>query len=786
MLLKKEDSLLICRVVESPYPSILFSLVIKPLCAVQVFIGNVEVHKLGQFKIPSTINDTNILDELLQNLRQFDSESYSPNSFSVTTVIQLVLSLLTLIKDESFQHLASLKFVCEQLYLMTLNKLNYSAEFLIFASLLYHCSPQGYRLLREKKFLIMPGYCTIRRISGSNACSPGAEQQDSNFLLYIKNKFKALDPNDTTVILMVDEIHIKPNFDYKGGNIVGAAFNSSAAASSAFVFMVSSIKSKFKDVVHILPTVTMKAELLYNLLKRVILGLEDIGFSVICVVTDNNAINGKALSYFAKPPKLSIVYPHPAQCNRPLFFMFDSVHILKCIRNNWIGQKDIDKTMRFPQFSSNGEYNGSTSIMHAPFRTIERLYHSEADLLLKHSYKLSIKAISPTTFEKQNVNLVLQIFNEYLIQALLTVGKKLSLTSYTDVAEYIKIFLTWWTIMNVKTPLKGIRLNNTYAAPLTNDEHDTNFLYLNKFSDWLEMWQSIKDGGGMLSRETYTALKHTTHAMIEMTNYCISELNMNYILPGKFQTDNLEARFGKYRLLAGSNYHISLRQVFECEKKLRIMSVLRLTLPINEKVVPLKLFGETNWEGMENHSLRDLHKLNVEVVKNDFDNCEDVLPIIVYVAGYCCYTVCKKMNCNYCKDLISCNRDTYNHLPESHNYIKGISRGSLLHPNPSTVNMVTYNYIIINKLIKEDVYKHSNQQRTLATDVTLSALADDECLLPIDFCEDGHNSLKLGRMIIWASTNILLNNYCSKENNMLAQARATGKSRKRKLETVSK
>ena len=43
---------------------------------------------------------------------------------------------------------------------------------------------------------------------------------------------------------------------------------------------------------------------------------------------------------------------------------------------------------------------------------------------------------------------------------------------------------------------------------------------------------------------------------------------MQYILPGKFQTDNLEARFGQYRQLSGDQYNISIQQVFEWEKKL--------------------------------------------------------------------------------------------------------------------------------------------------------------------------------------------------------------------------
>jgi hypothetical protein len=52
---------------------------------------------------------------------------------------------------------------------------------------------------------------------------------------------------------MMNEIHIKPCFDYKGGNIIGSAHNSVKAATTAHAFLISSIFSNYKDVVHILP-----------------------------------------------------------------------------------------------------------------------------------------------------------------------------------------------------------------------------------------------------------------------------------------------------------------------------------------------------------------------------------------------------------------------------------------------------------------------------------------------------------------------------------------------------
>ena len=43
---------------------------------------------------------------------------------------------------------------------------------------------------------------------------------------------------DTTLSLFVDEIHLKPYFNYKGGNIIGLSDNSNEAATNAFDFML--------------------------------------------------------------------------------------------------------------------------------------------------------------------------------------------------------------------------------------------------------------------------------------------------------------------------------------------------------------------------------------------------------------------------------------------------------------------------------------------------------------------------------------------------------------------
>ena len=215
-------------------------------------------------------------------------------------------------KVETNKHFNSIKFIYDHLNLMKQIKFEYSIE-MIFSSLLYSCLCKGYRLLRDNKNIILPCYSTIKKLNLSTYMNPLIEQHDNNFLMYIKNKFKLLEKKDTSGFLL-DEIHLKPYIDYKGGNIAGLSDNSNGAATSAFAFMLSSVFAQYKDVVHIMPTKYLKAENLFDIVKRIIIGLEEKGFQVLSIITDNNAINKKkeAISFFYSPPKPSIVYPIPS------------------------------------------------------------------------------------------------------------------------------------------------------------------------------------------------------------------------------------------------------------------------------------------------------------------------------------------------------------------------------------------------------------------------------------------------------------------------------------------
>lgn len=71
--------------------------------------------------------------------------------------------------------------------------------------------------------------------------------------------------------------------------------------------------------------------------------------------------------------------------------------------------------------------------------------------------------------------------------------------------------------------------------------------------------------------------------LTETARYCL-ELSMTYVLLGKIQTDCLQDRLGKYRQLAGTQYDVSKRQVYECENKLRLQSTLLMVGKIESAI----------------------------------------------------------------------------------------------------------------------------------------------------------------------------------------------------------
>ncbi|KAH8022589.1 hypothetical protein HPB51_000889 [Rhipicephalus microplus] len=203
--------------------------------------------------------------------------------------------------------------------------------------------------------------------------------------------------------------------------------------------------------------------------------------------------------------------------------------------------------------------------------------------------------------------------------------------------------------------------------------------------------------------------EQTTRAFIGICAYCFEELKMSFVLLGKFQTDLLDERFGCYRRLAGSQYHLSVRQDYQCENKLR----LQTALPQISTASAIDNDQNQNWEELQTQAAVPGGKFNVVVTQEALSKLKDVIPVVTYVAGYSVHIAVKRLKCDKCRELLTIDK-TVAVSPENRMYslVKEIDRGGLVYPAMPAVNAVAHNYIVVEELSKcAEFLKVQNQRR---------------------------------------------------------------------------
>lgn len=149
---------------------------------------------------------------------------------------------------------------------------------------------------------------------------------------------------------------------------------------------------------------------------------------------------------------------------------------------------------------------------------------------------------------------------------------ELRVHKYNETAEFLEIIRKWWSIMNTKSLFKDRAKLDKWCAPFSSSSDDR-VAFLKQFINWLVIWNENSEMKG-LTKDTYKAIKQTTSCILKIIEIYLntSKFNVQYILPGKFQTDALESRFSRYRRV-GDDYLISWTQARESETKIRILNI---------------------------------------------------------------------------------------------------------------------------------------------------------------------------------------------------------------------
>lgn len=476
------------------------------------------------------------------------------------------------------------------------------------------------------------------------------------------------------------------------------------------------------------------------------------------VIADNHSTNVNAFSrlldsYGATPTPNAII--HPTQPSRRIYLFYDSVHLLKNIRNNLLNARRFI----FPPF----QFEGFSDPINVPGGEITwKLFHDvfEFDIALpgqlKKAPKLSNNTLHPGD-NKQNVTLALNIFDH---------STAVAITEYfpgrQDAAEFLKLINIWWTISNSKN-----RYNNSFRVGNAVVEGDKKPLFLRSFADWIEQWQALQ-----CSRtQRYTLTAQTSHALVttlrctaSLTEDLLSEGYM-YVMTGRFQTDPLERRFSRYRQMSGGRFLVSLREVNTSEKIAAISSLLKESIDFWK----FPVLKDTDTATMTSN-----FKAQLDTVSEDMDDCvldKDAEQVAAVIAGYAAKKMIERNKCEDCKQLCKASEEE-KHQPEN-GYLNNLSRGGLFVPSFGLRKYVSKCFAIID--VCHDIIIHSPLSERAAAELSL-----DRNDLPKPFLCSKHSTQ------IWLFNRIVANVYFNNERKRLSGTKRKDEVRAFKQRQVKK
>ena len=163
-------------------------------------------------------------------------------------------------------------------------------------------------------------------------------------------------------------------------------------------------------------------------------------FCVRAVVPDNHSDNVNAFSSLKKEYESDSSYiEHPSNHGKKTYLFFDSVHLVKNLRNNLLNGKKFV----FPSFDfDDGNISVNCPAGYISWSDLHTIYDKDQELQgnLKKAHKLSYRSLNPGN-NKQDVSFALSIFDESTIAAVKSyLPKRDDVISFRNFSEMVYNF----------------------------------------------------------------------------------------------------------------------------------------------------------------------------------------------------------------------------------------------------------------------------------------------------------------------------------------------------------
>ena len=321
---------------------------------------------------------------------------------------------------------------------------------------------------------------------------------------FLSSVFSHLDERQRRCVLMLDEIYAKSALLFHGSTLFGIAANDPKKLATTVLAMM--LKATFggpEFIAKMLPVAKLDSGFQYSQAIALIENVIQQQAEILAVIVDGNRVNQKFFKHFTRvagKPWLGYL----PKLNKFLYLLYDYVHVLKCVRNNWLTETDGE--LKY-------EWNGETLI--AKWNILRHLHLVESTGINQLS-KLNEKSVFPKPIERQNVDLCLRVFSYETIAALET-HPEVDQNEARGTIQFLKIMVGFWKIVNTKEKGEMELFKDKLRGEIT-DQDDVKLQILQKIACMAEkMTAKIKDRVKQLTTCSDKALAHFCRGLVDMT-----------------------------------------------------------------------------------------------------------------------------------------------------------------------------------------------------------------------------------------------------------------------------
>lgn len=292
-------------------------------------------------------------------------------------------------------------------------------------------------------------------------------------------------------------------------------------------------------------------------------------------------------------------------------------------------------------------------------------------------------------------------------------------------------------------------------APIV--KNDNRFQTLRCAADLIASWSNCNRPG--MTTKTSLAWTQTLRAVADLAEDLLENYSFDYFLPGKVLSDVIEARFGCYRQMSGANYFMSLRQLLDSEKKIRVLSKLQdlkavLLSDSASDIASLEEALPRSKAGISEYSVLDVSYITdeLECISSVDQVSVDDQNVIYYVSGFCGRSVSLQKKCSACRSLLL---DNGKHLPlnidedlkvreEFSTLLQMADRGGLAKPSDYTfsISLLMYQYysqVVSNPDLRQKFLSSDNHFRVFISIMQhMFKKCNVSSTLSSVTCSDGH------------------------------------------------